>query len=36
MELGRGGHGSVLEVNQTDLNQIVFKIHGNRTELFVF
>jgi hypothetical protein len=32
----RDGHDLVLEENWTELNQTVFKIYNNRTELFVF
>jgi hypothetical protein len=32
----RDGQGLVLQENQTELNQTVFKIYNNRTELFVF
>jgi hypothetical protein len=32
----RDEHGLVLEENQSEQNQTVFKIYNNRTELFVF
>jgi hypothetical protein len=32
----RDGHELVLEENRTELNQTVFKIYNNWTELFVF